>query len=365
MTITNYQSPNGGWGWVDSTAGVGWDPNGGNFSFTPGANPMLAIGSLTSIVNDAQAAGKQTYQGPSSGPAGQPQQTAAQPGQYDASSAQARGVLEQYELGELAPLVDRWIREGRSWDEIWLDLINPKTEAGQVVDRIYPELRQVRESGMPSITIADILNTRRAVAEGLSERGVSQYVDPRAIAREWTVKGVSVREGLTRVDTVLDDVIAFARSDPATNADLEAYERFYGVKATPQDLVGMALNPTLAIKELERRAASVRFDVEAGRAGFGDLSRQEAEGLTDLGVDARSSGGTFGALVQNRELFTALDRGEDAIGRDEQLGAAFGNSAAAQRRIEDRRRRRQAQFAGGGGFARTREGGFGGLSTAR
>src|SRR5689334_18199577 len=63
MAIQNFQSPGGGWGWVDPVAGVGFDPNGGSFTFTPGANPMVAIGALTGIVNDARANGQGTYGG--------------------------------------------------------------------------------------------------------------------------------------------------------------------------------------------------------------------------------------------------------------------------------------------------------------
>lgn len=280
-----------------------------------------------------------------------------------AQAAQFRTLLDQWELGELAPMIDRWIRDGLTWDQVWVQLMDPSTAPGKVVDRIYPELREVRENGLPPVTIADVLHTRQLTFEGLSQRGVEKYLDPVALARQWTVNGVSVNEGLSRVDAVADDALAFARSDPEMSAQLEGWQRFYGVAPTAHDILAMAVKPDLAVADIKRRADAVRFDVEAGRAGFGDLSREEAESLTNSGVDARQSGGTFGALVANRELFSPLDSGEDAISRQEQLSAGFSNSAAAQKRIEDRRRRRLAQFGGGGGVAVTREG-FGGLRPA-
>jgi hypothetical protein len=43
--------------------------------------------------------------------------------------------------------------------------------------------------------------------------------------------------------------------------------------------------------------------------------------------------------------------GEEAVTREEQIGATFGTNAQARKAIEARRRRRQAEFQAGGGFA--------------
>ena len=345
----------GGGTWNPET-GRGVDANGNAFTTTPGAS-LKDVVTVSQVVNPASSTaprGGSTTPQPAGG---------ALTAEQAAQAASYQSTLNQYELGELSGEIDAWIRQGLTWDQVWLQLMDPSTRAGQVVDRIYPELRQVREAGLPPVTIADVLNNKRMTIQGLSERGISGYVDARALARQWTVGAVSVREGLARVDAVLDDALAFARNDPETSAELESWERFYEVDLTPADILGMATKPDVALRDLRRRSEAVRFDVEAGRAGFGDLSRREAEGLTDLGVEARQSGGTFGALASSRELFTPLDRGEDRITREEQLAAGFSNSAAATKRIEDRRRRRQAAFGAGGGFAVDRAG-YGGLRPA-
>lgn len=288
--------------------------------------------------------------------------TAAQ----QANGAQYQSILAEYGLDGLAGFVEGWIRQGLTWDQVWLQLMDPSTDPGKVVDRIYPELREVREAGLPSVTIGDVLNNRRLTIEGLHMRGVSQYIDPKQLAHQWTVGGISINEGLARVDAVLDDALAFARNDPEVAPQLEAWERFYNVNLTAADVLGMATKPNIALQDVQRRAAAVRFDVEAGRAGFGDLSVGEAEHLTDLGVDAKQSGATFGSLVSARELFTPLDASEDTISRQEQLAGAFSNDAAARKRIADRARKRAALGGalGGGGRLATSRSGFGGLSTS-
>lgn len=299
-------------------------------------------------------------------PVGQPTKPAYnKPSQRERSQDTAAflGYLSSLGLDELRSFVDSWVRKGMTWAEIQMMLEDPNTQPGRVVDRLYPELREVREAGKPPVSIADIQNARLMTQQGLHERGLSSYVDVKKLAHDWIVGEVSVAEGLDRVDAVAEEALAFAREDPATKAELEGWERFYGVAPTAAEILGMALKPDIATADVKRRAEAVRLDREAGRAGFGDLSQTEAERLVDLGAASRQAGATFGALTANRELFSALDAGEDVISREDQLAAGFTNSAAAQKRIEDRRRRRVAGFQGGGGLAATRSG-FGGLATS-
>lgn len=288
------------------------------------------------------------------------------------SVATISNLLRQYGLEELIPRVDRWVRDGLTWPEIEARLNDPSSDAGQVVDRLYPELREYREnptnSGLPPINIATVQTYRQTLGRFVNERGYSAaFPTPDAVreaARRWIVAGKGMDEMARRFDILEQNAVVMAQTDPTLQAQLDAWERFYGQKPTTGDLVSMALNPSEAAPVIERRFASVRFDREAGLAGFGDLDREEAERLSDLGVDAARSGQTFGALAANRELFNPLDRGEDAITRQEQMDAGFTNSAAAKKRIEDRARRRTARFEGGGSLATSRDGAFGGLATS-
>jgi hypothetical protein len=289
----------------------------------------------------------------------------SKPEEFDrGTAATISNLLRQYGLEELIPLVDQWVRGGMSWPEVEAQLRDPSTSAGQVFDRHFPEVRQRREANLAPMSVAQIQSYRTTLNQLVSARGLSEaFPDIKETARQWIVGDKGLDEMAERLDMLEGNVARQIAGDPNVQAELEAWERYYGVRPTLGNLVAMAINPAEATPALARRFASVRFDQEAGRAGFGDLDRGEAERLTDLGVDASRSGEQFGALVRSRELFGALDRGEDNIDRATQLDAAFSNSEAAKRRIEDRARRRVAQSQAGGSLATSRRG-FGGLATS-
>jgi len=298
-------------------------------------------------------------------------------GGSDGSSGRGRdtatftGYLRAMGLDELERFVDNWTRQGLTWPEIQMLLEDPKTEPGQVVDRIYPELREYRTNnpGFPPISIGAIQEYRQDLSQMVQQRGLAEaFGNVNDVARKWMTApngGKSLVEMGERLDLLQGEVAAIATS-PAVQAELEAWERFYGVRPSLSDLTALVINPDESAPRLQQKFASVRFDVAAGREGFGDLSVGEAERLANAGIDPNRSQETFGALVRNRELFGALDRGEDTIDRDTQMDAAFGlsNAEAARRRIDDRARRRAARFQGGGQVASGRFGGLAGLSTA-
>lgn len=291
---------------------------------------------------------------------------------FDAEAAATiTNLLHTMGLDALTGEVDRWVRNGLSWPEIEARLMDPSTDAGEIVDQIYPELREYRENplneGMPPINIAYVQSYRQTLNQFIQARGYEAAFPTAAsvneAARRWITGGKSMVEMQERFDLLESNAVFEAQTNPEIALQLEAWQRWYGQAPTTGDLVALALNPEEATPLITKRFAAVRFDREAGIAGFGDLSQEEGERLADLGVDAAQSGQGFGALARNRELFDPLDAGEDAISRQDQLDAAFTNSSAAQRRIADRAARRAAAFQGGGRLATSRGGGFGGLST--
>lgn len=350
-----------GVGRIDTTAGTGSDPELGRFTFTPGADQAMILDAIKAIrAPDIQAAGAAASGASSTGgPAG-----SAAAGGAAGSGGPFGSLLRQYGLEELVPMVDAWIRQGLTWAEIESQLLDTSTSAGKVVDRLYPEIRERRDAGLSPVSIQQIQSYRSTLNQLVSARGLAEaFPDIKETARRWIVGDKGLDEMAERLDLLEGNVARQIAGDPSVQAELEAWERYYGVKPSLGNLVAMVINPKEAAPALARRFSSVRFDVEAGRAGFGDLDRGEAERLSDLGVDAARSGEQFGALVRSRELFEALDRGEEAIDRGAQLDAAFSNKEAAKRRIEDKARRRVAQSQGGGRLATSRRG-FGGLATA-
>lgn len=376
MARIDYNSPLGGAGWVDAARGIGWDPNGGSFTFTPGTNPMLAIGALTSVVEDARAQGTATYGQTSPTPS--TQTGGALSPEMAATAAQSATLLRQLGLDELVPLVEQWIRQGlyTSWAQIEAQLVDRSTEAGRIVDRIWPELRLVQEENarrraagqieLPPVSITAVQEFYRQGQDLISQRGLtSAFTDVRKTLQGWLVSGKSLVEQAARLDAIEADVAAAIENDPDAMAEFEGWQRFYGVAPTLQAYVAHVLNPQTDLPTLVKQQAAVGLDRAAGRAGFGDLSRQEAEQIARWGVGAEQAVEGFAGLASLDQVVRALPgSSEDTIDRETQFEAAFGGNEFARRRIERRLRERRAPYEGGGGFASGREG-FEGLGVAQ
>lgn len=274
------------------------------------------------------------------------------------AGASIRGMLAQYGLQDLARYVDRWVRDGLSWEEIEVQLRDPKTAAGKVFDQRFPEIRMRSEKGLRPMSVQEIQSYREQARQVMRNAGLPKgfYDDDRDLT-EFMVNDVSPQELEQRV---MDGYVAVMQAPAEVRSELE---RMYGVSSG--ELVAYMLDPDRATTVIQRNVAAARVGGAATRTGFGQVSREEAERIGALGVtDAQAEQG-FGTLSTNRELTVALDRGEDVISREEQIGAVFEGNAAAGERLSRRARRRQAQFQGGGSLATSREGGFSGLSTAR
>lgn len=122
--------------------------------------------------------------------------------------------------------------------------------------------------------------------------------------------------------------------------------------------------PQLDRMALQRQAQAAQISAQARQqAGMG-LTAQQAEALATEGVDEATARQGFSAIYQQQELFQPQMRGEEVIGQEEQIAAAFGTSAAAAQRVATRRRRRQAEFEAGGQLAAGQTG-VAGLRTAQ
>lgn len=281
------------------------------------------------------------------------------------SGATIRNLLNQYGLDELVPQVDRWVRDGLTWAEIEVQLRDPSTKAGKVVDRIFPEIRLTREAGRPPVSIDQIQTFRRDVPAMMRQAGMPEGLyDTHEDLQNLIVNGVAPTEVAARIREWEDFGTQIAAG---AGGELDLFERAYGVKPTAIQLAALVLNPEKALPALRREFSAVRLDVAAGRAGFGDLSRTEAERLADVGVDPQRAAEGFGVLSDSKELFDALpgfEQSEDQIGRDEQLAGVFENNANARQKITNRAERRKAQFGSGGAFSSDRDG-FSGVGRAR
>lgn len=150
---------------------------------------------------------------------------------------------------------------------------------------------------------------------------------------------------------------AVTEADPGTKDELK---RLYGLQDS--DLAAFFLDPNRARTEVVRKAEAAQR-AAAAREQQIQISAQQAEELVSRDITQREAAAGFRQIANESELYRPQMAGEDVIGQEEAIAAAFGTSAAAQQRIATRRRRRQAQFEEGGGFA-TGQTGVAGLRTA-
>jgi hypothetical protein len=252
--------------------------------------------------------------------------------------ARLNRVLNDYGLGSLGKTVQRWLIEGLSEDEITQRI----RETNEFKQR-FPAIEERRKKGLPALSPGEYVAYERNVAQLMRAAGLPRgFYDSTEDFTRFLTNDVSLAELGDRVTLAANAAFKMPAEDRA------ALER-WGLG--PGDMTAFWLDPDKAQPLLERRFAAAQLAGTASRSGFGALNERTATGLATLGVTQEEAERGFGTLVDSRELFGSLDRGEDRIGQDVQLGAAFGGSANAQRRIEQRRRRRQAQFESGGGFA--------------
>jgi hypothetical protein len=267
-------------------------------------------------------------------------------------------LLSQYGLGELEPLIEQWIRDGRTLDEFELGLYDRTTEQGKVVDRLYPEMRQRTEQGRAPMSIGQIRDFRDSARALFRSAGLPEgfYDEPEDFAA-FIVGDVSVSELGQRIQ---DGYVAVASAPPEVRQQMRD---LYGVDEG--GLVAYFLDPNRAQPLLERQVAAARIGGAAVRTGYGALSLEQAERLAGLGVNEGEAQQGLGQLAGAQELFLTLPgEGGTGISTDEQLDATFGGNAMAARRIARKQRQRQTPFEQGGGFTSSSEG-FEGIGTAR
>lgn len=254
------------------------------------------------------------------------------------SYARLQTVLNDYGLGSLAETVKTWLVEGLSEAEI----VQRMRETDQFKTR-FPAIAERTKKGLAPISPGEYVAYERNARQLMRAAGLPQgYFDSNEDFSTFLVNDMSLSELGDRITISANAMFKMPKEDR------DALVR-WGM--SPGDMTAFWLDPDKAQPLLERKYAAAQLAGAGSRTGFGSLDEDRATGLATLGVTEDQAQQGFGNLVQSRELFGALDRGEDQIGEDEQLGAVFGGNAAAQRRIENRRRRRQSQFESGGSFA--------------
>lgn len=261
--------------------------------------------------------------------------------------ARLNTVLTDYGLGTLGATVQAWLIEGLSEAEI----VQRMRETPEFKTR-FPAIEERKRKGLAPISPGEYVAYERQARQMMRAAGIPEgFYDSNDDFKNFLTNDLSLAE--------LGDRVTLA-ANAAFKMPKEARDALTRWGMGPGDLTAFWLDPDKAQPLLERKYAAAQLAGSATRTQFGELDETQAGRLAGLGVTEQQAEQGFGALYDARELFNPLERGEEVVGQDEQLGAAFEGNSNARRRIEQQRRRRQARFESGGGFA-AGQGGIAGL----
>lgn len=270
------------------------------------------------------------------------------------TAAEYTNQLRQDGLDDLEEYVDDWVEEGLTWPEILARLDDYKTPEGEVIDKLYPARRRIREAGGTPPTISQIrfYRERGAAMMRVADMPATFYDEPGDFD-DWIVAGVDLPELQERVNVAVD------WTQNISTEHRTQLEELYQVGAG--GIAAYVLDKDKGLAALQRAQAAAGASAAAVRAKFGPLTRAEAERLISLGVTAPMAEQAFGALDQSRELRAPLtgQRGT-ALMREQEL-AAVGGDADVLEKLRRAGAGQRGAFGGGGGLSESREGisGFG------
>lgn len=204
------------------------------------------------------------------------------------------------------------------------------------------DLRQ--KAGLPPISEAQYLQIEDDYRQALRTNGMPAgfYDTPEDFAK-FIGNDVRGDELNTRIQ---GGYRAVMETEPGTRDELK---RLYGLQDS--DIAAFFMDPErFRQSEAVRKAEAARRASAAREQGIG-IGATQAEELVSRGITQAQAQQGFSALAEQQGLFQPLMAGEEAIGQEEQIAAAFGTSAAAAQRVATRRRRRQAEFEAGGSIA--------------
>jgi hypothetical protein len=269
-------------------------------------------------------------------------------------------LLSQYDLGELTAIVDRWIRDGMSEDEVMLQLRDISTDAGKIFDKRFPAIRMRRELGLAPLSPSQYVQYEQDARNTLRQWGLPQgFYDSRDDFTQMLVNDISVPELAARVQN------GFATVQSAPPEVRQAFETWFGTNGDAA-LASYFLDPTKALPVLEEGVKAA----QVGGAGlqFGlTLNETRARQIAQTGATFDQARDAFGNIRKMQGLFDESMVERDVDLREDEAGvmAAFDlDNGVSQKALEDRAKSRVARSSGGGGAAVSGQGAIG-LGTAQ
>lgn len=271
------------------------------------------------------------------------------------AQAQMQSILDEYGLGSLAKWAYGLITQGYSINYVLLQM----RDRPEFKER-FPAIEERKKAGLPPISPADYVRLEKSYDAYMHESGLTSMFDRKQLYTKWISGDVSPTEAKDRAE----DAYKAAMSEPLEVR--QELTRLFGINAGPA-AISYFLDPHNALPKLNQLLQSGETAGASVRSGYGLLTAEEAQHLTQIGVNTQQAQQGFGTLAARHELFTALpgEAGYQGVSRESQLGAVFEDNAAARQQITRAGETRAAVFQGAGGYRTTRTGvgGLGGTTT--
>ena len=258
-----------------------------------------------------------------------------------------KGLLRQYNLEGLEPVVHKWMNEGIGSEAATAML----RETGEYKERFYGnELRRL--AGKNMIDEGTYLTLENDYLEWANYYGITGYfgTDPKQRRSKFATligNDINVPEFKERIDTAITRV---QRADPSVKNTLRD---FYSI--TDTDLVGYFLDPKENVKVLQEKVTAAEIGGAATAQGLA-TGRARAEDLARFGVDRAT------AITGYRDIAGALPRGQMLGGIYREEGIDYTQQTAEEEEFKgmesaQRARRRLAEreaatFGGASAIAR-------------
>lgn len=267
------------------------------------------------------------------------------------AKASITNFLGQYGLASLGSWAWNEYLHGTPIDQIMLDL-----RSTPEYQQRFPAMATLSSQGR-AITEAQYLSFEQSVRDVNHQYGIPQgFLDkPEDIAKLLT-GNVSASEYSSRMNLYAQDAYA---SPPQVQAEMS---RLYGVQG-PGNLIAYFADPKSAFPELQRQFTAAQVAGQSDITGFGQLTKDQAQGLADQGVTSAQAASGFNHLANLGDILNQR-AGENALSQNDLLAAQFGGNAADQQAIEARQSRRLADFQGSQKFD-ANSSGVGGIGTAQ
>lgn len=282
-----------------------------------------------------------------------PNQTAPAPtSNLTADQQSAKALIDeqlgQYGLASLGSFAWNEFLNGTPISQIMLDIRNtPEYKAR------FPAMQDLAKAGH-AISETAYIDYERTATQLMNAAGLpSGFYDQPADFTALLTGNVSTAELKSRLDAY---TTAAFQSPPEVR---QALQDFYGPQGDGM-LTAFFIDPERTLPIVQRDLAAAQAGGYAQSTGFGGITREQAEGLAALGLDASQYQAGFGNLANQQQAIQGLPgQSTGPMSVDAALAAQFGGNAQAQQELENRRLDLLSANKQGGQVATTQQGAVG------